>query len=110
MVVVVDMVDMVGMEEVVRWAMLVRAMEVVVVMEAAMVGVGVGMVVVVVGMVVVVVAMVLLLAVMVVGALEEDMEVELVTAVVAEHIVGDIVVEEVMGVVDMVEEDMEEQV
>ena len=106
---VVVVVDMVGMEEVVRWAMLVRAMEVVVVMEAAMVGVGVGMVVVVVGMVVVVVAMVLLLAVMVVGALEEDMEVELVTAVVVEHIVGDIV-EEVMGVVDMVEEDMEEQV
>ena len=53
--------------------------------------------------------MVLLLAVMVVGVLEEDMEVELVTAVVVEHIVGDIV-EEVMGVVDMVEEDMEEQV
>ena len=103
-------VVVVDMEEVVRWAMLVRAMEVVVVMEAAMVGVGVGMVVVVVGMVVSVVVMVVLLAGMGVGALEEDMEVELVTAVVVEHIVGDIVVEEVMGVVDMVEEDMEEEV
>ena len=37
------------------------------------------------------------------------MEVELVTAVVVEYIVGDIVAEEVMGVVDMVEEDMEEE-